>query len=478
MSDLKLPEAFSDRMKDLLGDEYETFLDSYEKERTYGLRINPLKMNDVYTDTVLNRLNIGKDRISWCRDGYYYNSDSCPGRSPYHEAGAYYIQEPSAMLVGELIDPKPGERICDLCAAPGGKTTHIAGRMHGEGILVSNEIVPNRAEILSRNVERMGITNCIVTCESPDALADRLPGYFHKVCVDAPCSGEGMFRKDETAITEWSPENVDKCVARQRDILEAASRLVCPGGRIVYSTCTFETSEDEDMILGFLADHQDFELETETVTGIHGSGIIVSDIENEENGVMLRVWPHKVRGEGHFAAALKRKGECLLNDARDGDFRIKNAYKDNKLPGFLHTELSLKEDSRLYERIQRGNLIEKSGHIYLIPDGVDIRLFKTTRVIRSGLCLAEYDGKRYKPDHALAMALKPDNIHNICNLTYKEAFAFLRGETVDVSGKEPDIPSGSWTLVCLDGLSMGWGKLVGSTLKNHYPKGLRRNLEA
>ena len=477
MNDLSLPTQFLERMSVMLGVEYDAFLDSYNNERSYGLRFNPLKINDGDMDRVLENQDIAKDPVAWCRDGYYYNSDSCPGRSPYHEAGAYYIQEPSAMIVGEMISPKSDERICDLCAAPGGKTTHIAGRMNGEGVLVANEIVPNRAEILSRNVERMGITNCIVTCESPDALADRLPGYFHKVCVDAPCSGEGMFRKDETAITEWSPENVDRCVARQRDILEAASKLVCPGGRIVYSTCTFEISEDEDMIRSFLEDHQDFELETEPLIETKGSGIIVSNIENYENGVMLRIWPHKVRGEGHFAASVRRKGEYLIKDDHDGDIKIKNAYKDDKLIRFLHTELSLKADSRLYERIQRGNLIEKSGHIYLLPDGVDIRLLKTTRVIRGGLCLAEYDGKRYKPDHALAMALISDDIKNVCDLTYKEAFAFLRGETIDVSGKGLDIPSGSWVLVCVDGISVGWGKIVGSTLKNHYPKGLRRNLE-
>ena len=477
MNDLSLPTQFLERMSVMLGDEYDAFLDSYNAERSYGLRFNPLKINESVSDRVLEDLGISKDPVPWCREGIYYNSDASPGRSPYHDAGAYYIQEPSAMLVGELMDPKPHERICDLCAAPGGKTTHIAGRMHGEGVLVSNEIVPNRAEILSRNVERMGISNCIVTCESPDALAERLPGYFHKVCVDAPCSGEGMFRKDQTAIDEWSPENVDKCVERQRYILEAASELVCPGGRIVYSTCTFEQSEDEDMIRAFLADHQDFELETVTSTKIRGSGIIVSDIENDGNGMMLRAWPHKVRGEGHFAASLKKKGEYLICDGRDGDLKIKNAYKDDKLLRFLHTELSLKEDSRLSGRIERGNLMEKSGHVYLLPDEADMRMFKTIRVIRSGLCLAEYDGKRFKPDHALAMALKPDDIHNICNLTYKEAFAFLRGETIDVSEKGLDIPSGSWTLACVEGLSMGWGKLVGNTLKNHYPKGLRRNLE-
>ena len=213
------------------------------------------------------------------------------------------------------------------------------------------------------------------------------------------------------------------------------------------------------------------------MTDIHGTGMIVSDIDNGGNGVMLKAWPHKVRGEGHFAASLKRKGEFVINEGRDGDFRNKNVYKNDKLLQFLNTELSLKDDSRLSGRIQRGNLIEKSGHFYLLPEAADMRMFKTIRVIRSGLCLAEYDGKRFKPDHALAMALKPEDIYNICNLTYKEAFAFLRGETIDVSEKGLDIPSGSWTLACVEGLSMGWGKLVGNTLKNHYPKGLRRNLE-
>ena len=236
---MELPEEFRQHMRTLLGDEeFDSFISVFDddREREYGLRRNPLKADrDRFEAAVPFRL----ETAGWADEGYYYDPDERPGKSPFHEAGAYYIQEPSAMAVVPLLDPMPGETVCDLCAAPGGKSTQIAGRMGRSGLLVSNEIISGRAEILSQNIERMGIGNCVVTNETPQKMSLLFPAFFDRILVDAPCSGEGMFRKDDTAVREWSMENVAMCAQRQLMILDCAAQMLKPGGRLVYSTCTF-----------------------------------------------------------------------------------------------------------------------------------------------------------------------------------------------------------------------------------------------
>ena len=224
-----LPEAFLTRIRQQLGDEYEDFLKSLERPRAVALRFNPLKGERPMLPFV-------GEPVPWEPQGFYYDPDSRPGLHVYHEAGVYYLQEASAMAPVALLDPQPGEKVCDLCAAPGGKTTQIAGRMNGEGFLLCNEINPKRAKILSRNIERMAVSNALVTNEHPANLAKRYPGFFDRVLVDAPCSGEGMFRKEEAAVTDWSQETVEMCARRQAEILHSAALLVRRGGRLVYST--------------------------------------------------------------------------------------------------------------------------------------------------------------------------------------------------------------------------------------------------
>ena len=253
----KLPEAFVARMKAMLGDACDIFLASYKKERALGLRVNTMKV-PAAEFAGQNQALFSLRPVSWCREGFYYDRESRPGRHPYHEAGVYYIQEPSAMAVVALLAPKPGERVLDLCAAPGGKTTHIASRLEGRGLLVSNEIHPARAKILSQNVERMGIGNAVVTNEDSGTLAAFFPEFFDCMVVDAPCSGEGMFRKDEQARNEWSEANVKLCAERQQEILDNAAEMLKPGGRMVYSTCTFAPEEDEAGISDFLKRHPEF----------------------------------------------------------------------------------------------------------------------------------------------------------------------------------------------------------------------------
>lgn len=257
---MMLPEAFQEKMKELLGGEYGDFVKSYEKERVQGLRFNQLKVNtDEIPDGMRSEFQLKK--IPWVKEGYYYQGQSRPGKHVWHEAGVYYIQEPSAMAVVELLDPKPGDMVLDLCAAPGGKSTHIASRMKGEGLLISNEIHPARVKILSQNVERMGIANAVVTNENSRKLTDYFPEFFDKIVVDAPCSGEGMFRKDEGARDEWSPANVRLCADRQAEILDNAAVMLKGGGRLVYSTCTFSPEENEGSIQAFLERHPEFFVE-------------------------------------------------------------------------------------------------------------------------------------------------------------------------------------------------------------------------
>ena len=283
-----LPEAFLERMKRQLGDEYESYLDSLNRPRAVALRFNPLKGE-------IPQLPFVGQPVPWEPMGYYYDPDARPGLHVFHEAGVYYLQEASAMAPVALLDPQPGERVCDLCAAPGGKTTQIAGRMMGRGFLLCNEINPKRAKILSRNIERMAVSNALVTNEHPATLAQRFAGFFDRVLVDAPCSGEGMFRKEEAAVTDWSQETVEMCARRQEEILNSAAALVRPGGHLVYSTCTFSPEEDEQAVARFLEKHPEFVPET----------VDAPWFEAGENG-SFRLWPHKLLGEGHFAAVLRK----------------------------------------------------------------------------------------------------------------------------------------------------------------------------
>ena len=428
-----LPEAFLLRMEKQLGIEYNDFLKSLERPRAVALRFNPLKGSAPAMPFV-------KEPVPWEPQGFYYDPEARPGLHVYHEAGVYYLQEASAMAPVALLDPQPGEKVCDLCAAPGGKTTQIAGRMLGAGFLLCNEINPKRAKILSRNIERMAVANALVTNEHPANLAKKYPGFFDRVLVDAPCSGEGMFRKEEAAITDWSQETVEMCARRQAEILHSAALLVRPGGRLVYSTCTFAPEEDEKAVAAFLAEHPEFEPETlEAPWFVPG-----------ENG-SHRMWPHKLLGEGHFAAVFKKTGgEETETDIPGGE----------KLPAqwtAFAKELGI--------RLPEGKALSFGQNLYWAPAEMpDIRKIK---VMRPGLELGTVKKDRFEPAHALALWL--DNCKN--TQTYgaesEEMKAFLHGDVVPSEKK-------GWCLVSADGYSIGWGKGDGRVLKNHYPKGLRR----
>jgi len=428
-----LPEAFLQRIQQQLGDEYEDFLKSLERPRAVALRFNPLKGDQP-------RMPFVQEPVPWETNGFYYDPEARPGLHVYHEAGVYYLQEASAMAPVFLLDPQPGQRVCDLCAAPGGKTTQIAGRMGGEGFLLCNEINSKRAKILSRNIERMAVANALVTNEHPANLAKKYPGFFDRVLVDAPCSGEGMFRKEEAAVTDWSQETVEMCARRQAEILHSAAELVRPGGRLVYSTCTFAPEEDEEAVANFLKEHPEFEPEMlEAPWFVPG-----------ENG-SHRMWPHKLLGEGHFAAVLRKtSGEERENEVAKGEKLPKEWTAFAKELGISLTE---------------GKAVSFGQNLYWAPaDMPDIRKIK---VLRPGLELGTVKKDRFEPAHALALWLDSCNNTESYGADSEEMKAYIHGDVVPSQKK-------GWCLVRADGYSMGWGKGDGRVLKNHYPKGLRR----
>ena len=428
-----LPEAFLTRIKAQLGMEYDAFLQSLERPRAVALRFNPLK-----GDRPL--LPFTAAEVPWEPEGFYYAPEARPGLHVYHEAGVYYLQEASAMAPVALLDPQPGEKVCDLCAAPGGKTTQIAGRMLGRGFLLCNEINPKRAKILSRNIERMAVSNALVTNEHPGNLANRFPGFFDRVLVDAPCSGEGMFRKEEAAVTDWSQETVEMCARRQAEILHSAARMVRPGGRLVYSTCTFAPEEDEEAVAAFLESHPEFTpevIETPWFVPVENGG--------------HRLWPHKLLGEGHFAAVLKKNG------GEEGEIPSAKAEKLPKEWLSFAKELDI--------RLPEGKAISFGQNLYWAPE--DLPDLSRLKVLRPGLELGTAKKDRFEPAHALALWLS--NCRNVQSYgpESEEMKAYLHGDVV---------PSGQrgWCLVKAGDYSIGWGKGDGRVLKNHYPKGLRR----
>lgn len=428
-----LPEAFLNRMKGQLGAEYGDFLQSLERPRAVALRFAPQKGEKPQLPFVENA-------VPWEPQGYYYAPSARPGLHPYHEAGVYYLQEASAMSAVALLQPQPGERILDLCAAPGGKTTQIAGRMQGQGFLLCNEINPKRAKILSRNVERMGVPNALVTNEHPEKLAERLPEFFDRILIDAPCSGEGMFRKEEAAVTDWSRETVEMCAKRQAEILHSGAQMLRPGGRLVYSTCTFAPEENEMTVAAFLAAHSDFEAEDVSAPWFTQVGV-----------GQFRIWPHKVLGEGHFVAVLRKKGEA---DEK------KQTVSNEKMPKCC-TEF-LKEMGIL---LPEGKLCLFRQNLYWAP--VEMPEIAGLKVERPGLELGTVKKDRFEPAHALALWLKGcARVENFSSDS-RQIDQYLHGDVIESDRR-------GWCLVTVDGYSIGWGKGDGCVLKNHYPKGLRR----
>lgn len=434
-----LPEKFIENMKKQLPQtEWEAFFSTYENAPYKGVRLNTLKGG---RDELKALMPFLEEQVEWEQNGFYTKEEKL-GASPLHFAGLFYVQEPSAMSAAAKLAASKGEKVLDLCSAPGGKGTQLAAAMQGEGILVLNEPIFSRAKILSQNVERLGVKNALVISEMPEKLTGVFLGYFDKVLVDAPCSGEGMFRKNaKEALGEWSEENVALCAARQESILDSAVELLKVGGKMVYSTCTFAVDEDEGQMQRFVEKHPEMRL-----------------IESE------KIYPHRQKGEGHFVALLEKVSLSPLQAQKT--VRI----KEEKRWVSQTAELAYRsfEKSVLTEKFAK-NLHEISGTLYELPQGIPS--WKGVQALRAGVRLGEVKNGRFIPDHALAVALFAEQCKNKVSfpLGSEAVEKYLRGETVESEGVQ-----NGWCLVCVEGYPLGWAKAVDGVLKNHYPKGLRK----
>lgn len=445
---MKLPEIFYNRMKNLLKNEINEFLSIYDRCSYKGIRVNTLKINKKDFE---KKFPFIIEPIKWTKEGYYLfeENNKRPGKHPYYHCGLFYMQEPSAMLPVEALDPQPGEKILDICAAPGGKTTQIGARMKNEGILIANDINPKRTSALIKNVEMFGIRNCMVTNERPEKLAQIFKGYFDKILIDAPCSGEGTFRKDPKSIQNYNLYNVEQCKNMQKNILQYIPSMLKPGGKIVYSTCTFSPEENEGTIQWFINKYPQFKI----------SDIEISELDNGKpewiNGDIelkktKRAWPHKIKGEGHFIAKIEKK---------DGQEEKQTFFKSNSLNLEPYYDF-VKEYS--IPKLYTNNIHNKKGKLFLVPK--ELVKYERLKSLNIGLNIGEIKNNRFIPSQALALSLNINNFTNILNLSSDDINTkkYLKGETIMVKG------SRGWRLVCIDGYSVGWGKQIENMLKNHY----------
>lgn len=449
---MELPAEFEKRMKDLLGSRFGKFYEEFEKKPYRALRLNRLKCNE---ELLKKKLSFLDSSSVFCCDSYYIpDSFLKPGNHPLHHAGAYYIQEPSASSVVEAIGINEGERVLDLCASPGGKSTQAASKLGGKGLLVSNEYVGSRVGALISNIERMGIPNAVVTSMHPDELCPKFEEFFDKVVVDAPCSGEGMFRKDYGAVMDWSVENVKTCAERQFKILQSAKVSVRKGGKLVYSTCTYSPEENEMTVARFLAHNPDFKL----IKPLHefGESAMSRFAPNTENIEFARRVFNFNGGEGHFVAVMQRDGNSSLNHNR---IALKN---DNDASVKCFKQFFAENFSGEFE----GIVVSEREKVYITPDFFEIECINA---VRKGIFAGVNKNGRFVPEHALFNSpfFKARNVIDL-DCESDEIKKFLHGEEIDC-----DSQLKGYVQVTVNGIPLGFGKASGGRLKNHYPKGLR-----
>lgn len=449
----KLPEEFTLRMKNLLGNEYDDFFDALNQEPIRAFRVNTDKIS-VEDFKKINAFS--SEKIPYVDNGYYFEYDKI-GNHPYHHAGMIYVQEPGAMAPAECLDINPDWIVLDMCAAPGGKSTQIKNKLGENGILVSNEIIPSRCKILTGNIERLGLKNCVTTCMDTSKLAKTYPDTFDFIMVDAPCSGEGMFRKDENAINEWSVENVKKCAVRQAEILENAALALKDGGYIVYATCTFSLEENEITVDNFLSLHPEFEIipVKSAVAECTADGIKFKGCKCENISYARRFYPHKSKGEGQFMAVLHNKNESI-----NCKYSLKKSSEkiDKTVIEFL--------DDTLVDYDRNKVIIYNGNPVYFTPD---FEVKKGT-AFSCGVTIGEIRKKYILPHHQFFMAMG-DYFKRKINLSAdsEEIKKYLHGEEISAECEN------GWAVVTVDGCAVGGAKVVAGKAKNHYPKGLRTN---
>lgn len=443
---MNLPLEYTEKMKALLGEEFADYMASFDEGRFYGLRANTLKISpEELGEKGIFRLT----EVPWCDSGFYYEGEERPAKHPYYHAGLYYLQEPSAMSPAATLPIAEGDIVLDLCAAPGGKTTQLAARLNGTGLLVANDISAGRAKTLLKNVELMGIRNAIVMSETPEKMAARLPEFFDKILVDAPCSGEGMFRKEPDMVKSWDENMLEFCRTEQAKILEACAPMLKAGGMLLYSTCTFSPEENEKSIGDFLEGHPEFELVP--IEKKHGFVPGLAPLEG-----CARLYPHKLKGEGHFLALLRKKAAegAKAIPAEEGNWtKPMEAFAD-------FAKDVLKEMPRGIYRIYGDGL-------YLLPEGTP--KLEKLRVLRTGWLLGTLKKGRFEPSQAFAMGLKKDEVKKVVDFPLEDdrVIRYLKGETVDGTQLETAGKDG-WTLVLVDGFPLGWAKMQKGRLKNKY----------
>ena len=469
-----LPQSFLDSMKEILGEDYEAFLAGFDGQRQYGLRVNTLKMNLEEFERIAP---FHLKKVPWISNGYFYEAEDAPAKHPFYSAGLYYLQEPSAMTPASRLKVQPGERVLDLCAAPGGKATELGAALQGEGLLVANDINTARARALLRNLELFGISNSFVTNEPPHVLAERFPEFFHKIMVDAPCSGEGMFRKNPAVVDSWQEKGPEYFSKLQREIIVQAADMLLPGGMMFYSTCTFSPLENEKTITHLLKERLDMEvIPMEDYEGFaEGLTSYRGEVFDESCKLCRRIWPHKMSGEGHFMALLHKKNgtqqqvQQTVSQSSIWWEKCKGLNKEQKAAAedfFSHVNIA-------YD----GKRIDVRGdNLYYLPapkyDGRGLHF------LRNGLFMGEFKKKRFEPSQPFALALHAQDFDQVLDFPADDErlSRYLRGETLDVS----DLIAGEkkrkgWQLVMVAGHPLGFGKLVNNNLKNKYPAGWRKN---
>ena len=459
-----LPEKFERKMQDILGDEYQEYVDCYEAPRYYGLRVNTKKIS---VEDFVRICPFEIRPIPWIENGFYYDgAQISPAKHPYYAAGLYYLQEPSAMTPADRLPVEPGDRVLDVCAAPGGKATELGAKLQGQGVLVANDISSSRAKGLLKNIEMFGIGNVLVLSEEPGRLVEYFRGYFDKILIDAPCSGEGMFRKDKKMVKAWEEHGPEFFSKLQRSIITQAAEMLRPGGMLLYSTCTFDGLENEGTIGYLLEQYPEFTIEE--IRPYEGfcagmPGLWKEDIPDLKKTV--RIFPHKMKGEGHYIALLRKNGE---HEMMSGGSKKRPKKLAEELEAFL-AQVDWEKAGIDFKREQ----LEFHGErVYYMPENLPD--MAGIRFLRTGLLMGELKKNRFEPSQALAMCLNPDAYGDCISLPVDDdrVVRYLKGETLDVEDVTGMKKKG-WHLFCVDGYPLGWGKLASGTLKNKYLPGWR-----
>lgn len=496
MTQLQLPERFLEMMQQLLGEEYDAFLDGFDGKRQYGLRVNTAKIGLEEFERIAP---FPLKKIPWIPEGYFYEEEAAPAKHPFYAAGLYYLQEPSAMTPASRLPVQPGEKVLDLCAAPGGKATALGAKLRGEGLLVANDINTARTKALLRNVELFGISNAFVTNEPPYILAERYPQYFDKIMVDAPCSGEGMFRKNPAVIEAWQEKGPEYFSKLQKEIILHGADMLRPGGQMLYSTCTFSPAENEAVITHLLEERPDMEvIPMEDYEGF-SSGITAFEGQkfHESCALCRRIFPHKMRGEGHFLALLHKKetnayAESMESyqqedgaERRESKKKRKKASREQTKHKYWWEECRLdKEQTQALADffvhvtlpLQRERIDIRADKVYYVPAETHVhRQSGRIHFLRNGIYMGDLKKKRFEPSQPFALVLSQDTFDRCLSFPKDDERLekYLKGESIDVSDRETK--GNGWYLILADGYPLGFGKLAGQILKNKYPASWRRN---